>query len=56
MINLYEYECLSCDVVMQIQLSKTLDGGIGCFCGANLSMVFHTEIEESVFGKEENAE
>jgi len=55
-INLYEYSCNNCDVVMQIQLSKTIEAGMGCLCGAELEKVFHTEINEAVFNGEGNYE
>ena len=41
---------------MQIQLSKTIEAGMGCLCGAELEKVFHTEINEAVFNGEGNYE
>jgi hypothetical protein len=52
-IKLYEFECGGdCDVIMQVQTEKVLDGIIACMCGANMLKVFSTEIDESVFGPE----
>ena len=50
-IKLYEFECGGeCDVIMQMQTEKDLDGIMACICGAAMVKVFCTEIEESVFG------
>lgn len=56
MINLYEYECISCDMVMQIQISKPIEQEIKCICGSDVILSFHSEIIEPVFPAEGNYE
>ena len=53
-MNLYEFECLSCDLVMQIQLTGTIEVQMACICGSILNKVFCLELEEPVFDKNED--
>lgn len=49
-IHLYEYECTKCDVIMQIQLGRELTGAMACICGERMAFVFHSELQDTVFG------